>query len=179
MSACKIGAASDVYIPVSLRAGRNTLLIKSQHKDHVDNWCECMFLDAPIRRAYERSHLGLWTEAADAFAEAERRGPLNEFQSTMRIRSLLASGRAEEARGVFKEWTSRQGLDAADISAIDFLPPSKTEERKARLAPVREYVQANPQESWRYYTLANACLRAGEFAEAETQLRKALAKDSL
>src|SRR5262249_39487875 len=68
MAAWKIGSASDVYTPLSLSAGRNTLLIKSQHKDDVHNWCECMFLDAPVRRAYELSHLGLWTEAAAAFA---------------------------------------------------------------------------------------------------------------
>jgi tetratricopeptide (TPR) repeat protein/serine/threonine protein kinase len=176
MSAWKIGSGSDVYIPISLRAGRNTLLIKSQHKDNVDNWCECMFLDAPIRRAYELSYLGLWTEAADAFAEAERRGPLNEYQFRLRVHSLLALGRAEEARQVFAEMVRRHDQSGSlGVAETDFLPPNKNAERERRLAAWRKHVEEHPKSSPGYHRLANALFRAGQFAEAEANLRKAMA----
>lgn len=180
MAPWKIASATDVLIPISLREGRNTLLIKSRHKDGVHNWCECMFLDSPVRRGYERARLGLWAEAADAFAEADGRGPLNEYQTRLRVHSLLALGRDVEANQVFAEMVQRRDQSGSlGVAETDFLPPNKTEDRQRRIVAWRKQVDANPKSTAGYHRLANACFRAGQFAEAETNLRKAMAHDQL
>ncbi len=176
----KIGSASDVYIPISLNEGRNTLLIKSRHTDKVHNWCECMFLDSPVRRGYELAHLGLWADAANAFANADRRGPLNEYQLRLWIQSLAALGRDEEARQVFAEMVRRHDQSGSlGVAETDFLPPNKSEERERRIVAWRKHVEANPTNAPGYHRLANALFRAGHFAEAETNLRKAMTNDQL
>ena len=138
-----------------------------------------MFLDSPIRRAYEFLERGLWSEVADSLTEAEGRAPLDEHQSRLRIQALLAAGRDKEARRVFLELSDRHDAGEVWTSFVDFLPPDKTEDRERRLALVRKFVEELPSETYRYHRLANACLRAGEFAEAEKNLRKALVDDQL
>ena len=84
----------EAWVPIELRAGRNKLLLKTEGGD---GWCRCQLDDAPDRRAYLLKDLGLWAEAADQFALADRRGPLEPFRAMLRIRCLLAAGR--ERRG--------------------------------------------------------------------------------
>ena len=121
----------------------------------------------------------MWNEAADAFLEAEGRGPLWEYQSRLRIQALLAAGREEEARGVFLKLSDRSDFRSLSTADADFLPPNKTKDREGRLASVRTFAGERPTEAYRLHRLANACLRAGEFAEAETILNKLLADDRL
>lgn len=171
-----------IEIPVSLRKGRNTLLVRNRHDGEA--WCECAFLDAPIRRGYELVRMGLWAEAADAFAEADRRSPLHEYPSRLRIHALFAAGREAEARDVFAELVRRHdrsgSVDASiDLTQACLLPPDQGQDRERWLAATRRFVAANPAEMYRYHRLAHACFRAGKFGEAEVNLRKALAKEQL
>jgi serine/threonine protein kinase/tetratricopeptide (TPR) repeat protein len=175
----KFNPGDDVQIPVSLKAGRNTLLIKNRHTQKSHNWCECQFTDSPIRRASQFYHAELCEDAAAAFAEAERRSPLNTYQYRQWVASLLILGRDPEARRVFSDLSKMPDAGGHDAAVVDFLPPAKTEERDRRLANTLKFAAEAlasdaPGELWRYHRLANAQLRVGEFAEAETSVRKVL-----
>jgi tetratricopeptide (TPR) repeat protein/serine/threonine protein kinase len=166
--------AGIIEIPVTLRKGRNTLLVKNRHDNGA--FCECAFLDAPVRRGYELVRMGLWAEAGAAFAEADRRSPLHEYPSRLRIHTLLATGRDQEARQVFAELVRRHGRAGnLESSQADFLPPNKTGDRERWLAAARKFAETLPAQTYRYHRLANACFRAGQFGEAEKNVRQAIA----
>jgi tetratricopeptide (TPR) repeat protein len=167
-----------IQIPVTLRKGRNTVLVKNRHDKGAT--CECAFLDAPVRRGYELRNLALWNETADAFAEADRRAPLREYPCRLWVQALRAAGRDEEARQVFAEMVRRHGQTArTTVADADHLPPNMDEDREQRVAAVRKAAEEKPAETYRYHRLAHAYVRTGQFAEAELNLRKAMANDQL
>ena len=83
----KGGFDSEAHIPIALKAGRNTLLIKTQHVGSF--WCHCRFDDDPTQKAMNLLHLGLWSEAADALAEADRRVPLDAMTFRFRVHAAV------------------------------------------------------------------------------------------
>src|SRR5947207_15213013 len=92
LKAWKLVPDASNWIPVSLRAGRNIVLVKLSHAD-AHPWCHCQFHDHPLQQALFRLELGAWSEAADAFAEADRPAPLEAWRYTRWLRVLLAAGR--------------------------------------------------------------------------------------
>ena len=73
-AAWKLDGTGENRVPIALRAGRNTILLKIK-QINGSAWCECLFHDGPLQRGWELVRLGLWAEAADAFGEADRRAP--------------------------------------------------------------------------------------------------------
>ncbi len=164
----------EASIPIVLRAGRNQLLMKTSG----DAWCQFQFDDAPGRRAYALEDLGLWAEAADQFAEADRRGPLEPFRAMQWIRCLLASGRNDEARRVFAEAALRHDQTTNETARDHLgwacpLPPEKGPDRDQRVALERKLMDQE-NDSQKHFWLGHAFYRAARFDEAEKSLRRAI-----
>jgi serine/threonine protein kinase/Flp pilus assembly protein TadD len=165
----------EAWVPVSLRAGRNQLLLKTPGGDNAG--FRCLFHDAPERRAAVRLYdLRLWDEAAEEYAEADRRGPPNQFRTVLRVRSLLAVGRTDEARRAFAQTqlTHEQTWNE-HMSWACPLPPEKSPDRDLWVTLHQKMVEKNTKDVWGHFWLGNACYRAGRFDEAEKSIRQALA----
>jgi WD40 repeat protein/Tfp pilus assembly protein PilF len=176
--AWKLGSEGDTWIPVSLRAGRNTILVKISHVDGYP-WCHCQFHDHPLQQAIYRLTFGSWAEAADAFAEADRRVPLEPWRYERWLRCLVAAGRWEEYRRTFAEFVRRHDPPSGDVFLIELssgchLPPKQTPERDRLAKLAVKWVEQQPNLHSRHFWLANAYLRAGRFEEAEKSVRKAI-----
>ncbi|HEY8504168.1 MAG TPA: tetratricopeptide repeat protein, partial [Gemmataceae bacterium] len=174
----RIKPATPVRIPVTLRAGRNTLLAKNLYRDGK-GWCECRFTDSPYPRGWDLVELGLWAEGSDAFAEADRSAPLTPWVTRMRILFLLAAGRDEEARRVYAEMVRRYDRSGDDTFPVELavacpLPPERSAERdrlvRRQEAQAGEQPNSAPQQFW----LGYVCYRAARFEEAEKALRRAI-----
>jgi tetratricopeptide (TPR) repeat protein len=168
---------ADNWVPIALRAGRNQLLVKTRTSNP---WCECQFRDAPGRRVQGGMALGLWAEAADLWAEADRRGPLEPWRALHRIRCLLAVGRNDEARRVFAEVVLRHERTAneEELSHLAMacpLPPEKGADRDRWVDVLQKFVDKDPNTGWRHFWLGYAYSRAGRFDEAEKSIRRAIA----
>lgn len=166
----------EVWVPITLQAGRNQLLVKVNSA-----WCQCQFHDAPARRAFSMFELGLWSEAADLFAEADRLEPISPWWVLHRVRCLLAVGRNDEARRVFDEAVPRHE-QTTDKFARNHLglacpwPPEKNPDRDRAVALQLELMDREPN-TGKHYWLGHAYFRAARFDDAEKSIRQALARD--
>ena len=98
----KGGFDGEVTIPISLKSGRNTVLLKTKHVGSF--WCNCRFDDEPSRKAMNLLQLGLWSEAADAFAQANERVPLDATTFRFWIHALFAAGTKRQHGGRLPRW---------------------------------------------------------------------------
>jgi tetratricopeptide (TPR) repeat protein len=182
--AWKLNGNGENWVPIALRAGRNTLLLKIKHTNGPAS-CECMFHDGPLQRAWELVQLGLWTEAADAFGEADRRVSLEARPTWCRVFCLFAIGREDESRRVFGELVrryDRPGNDEvpSDLAVTCLLPGEKSADRDRWIVPLRTLSENAPNAYWLHHRLANAYFRAGRYAEAQTHIEQAVqAQDQL
>jgi len=171
----KLQGTADASVPIVLRAGRNEVLLKTQGGNA---FCQCQFDDAPGRRAYGLQDLGLWAEAADRFAEADRRGPLEPFRAMFRVRCLLAIGRNDEARRVFAEAVLRheQTTNESERAHLGWacpLPPEKGPDRDRSVA-LQQKLLDKESDTAKHFWLGHACFRAARFDEAEKSIRRAI-----
>ncbi|MFO0871916.1 MAG: hypothetical protein U0935_23570 [Pirellulales bacterium] len=162
-----------VEIPVTVRAGRNVLLVRNRHDQTV--FCECAFLDAPVRRGYRLAHLGLWADAAQAFAAADQRYPLHEYPSRLRIQCLLASGQDAAARRVFDELSRK--FDRPESTEISselprscLFPPANREDWRRWSVGMAQQTPETDAEAQLW--LANAYYRATDYPAALQLARK-------
>jgi serine/threonine protein kinase/tetratricopeptide (TPR) repeat protein len=175
----KYAARSEVPIPVGLTRGRNTILLKiGQAAEPLQ--CACSFHDRPELRATDLLQLGLWSEAADAFAEADRRSRLAPVRLWNWGACLLAAGREDESRRVFGELVRRHdrtsGEDVArELALVCLLPADIHPDRDRWLIPMRRHGEVNAKVPPVQHNLAYACFVAGRYAEAEQHLRRAIA----
>jgi tetratricopeptide (TPR) repeat protein len=177
LAAWGLGRGTPVSVPVVLRAGRNTLLVRIHPAGTRDGF-ECLIGDAPTRRAAELADLGLWPEAAAAFDEAERRTSLISWQEAQRLRFLLAAGRDGEYRDGFaamvRRYDDSDAVAPINLVAACFLPPDRTSTRAKWVKAHEQRVAREPRAAHAHFWLANAYYRAGRFAEAEKSLLKSL-----
>ncbi len=177
VAAWGIGKEHSIRVPVSLRAGRNTILVKvSGPKDR--RWFECLFHDAPALRATDLADLGLWPEAADAFAEADRREPLDAWRSHLRLLCLLAAGRHDDYRRAFAEMVRRHDRSGSEDIPIELarachLDPERTPDRDRWVKRLERHAALSPNGWEGHFLLGHAYYRAARFAEAERSLRRA------
>jgi tetratricopeptide (TPR) repeat protein len=176
--AWKLYNEGSTWIPVSLRAGRNAVLVKISHAEGAA-WYQCQFHDHPLQQAFQRLELGAWGEAADAFAQADRRAAVDVWRYSQWLRCLAAAGRSDEYRRGFAESLRRHAPPGAEWGLTElanscYLPPEKTAERERWVRHLAQLAEKEPNVNWRHYQLANAYLRAGRFEEAERSVRKAI-----
>ena len=177
-SAWKLNGNGENWVPIALRAGRNTILLKIK-QTNGPAWCECLFHDGPLQRGWELVRLGLWTEAADAFGEAARRAPLEARPTWCRVFCLYATGREDESRRVFDELVRRYDRPnveevPSDVGVTCLLSGQKSADRDRWIAPFRTLSQNAPNAFWLHHRLANGYFRAGRYDEAETEILKAV-----
>jgi serine/threonine protein kinase/tetratricopeptide (TPR) repeat protein len=166
----------ETSVPIVLCTGRNQVLLKIQA---AHAWCECQFEDAPGRRAYLFKDLGLWREAALAFAEADRRAPLEPFRAMFRVRCLLADRQYDEARRVFAQAVLRHDQTPNESARSHLgwacpLPPEKGRDRDQRVI-LQQKVMDRESDMAKHFWLGHAYFRAARFDEAEKSIRVAIA----
>jgi tetratricopeptide (TPR) repeat protein len=161
-------------VPVTLRAGRNTLLVK------VNNGIgPCYFrlrlADGPIDRAFALAEMGLWDEAAEQMRQANPHRIRDAWLSVRFAQLLLAAGDVEGYRRQC-EWMLQQfensasPLEACNLAWACTLAPdvAPDAERLVRIAELGR--DPSPAERYRIGVLGGALYRAGRFDEAIKRL---------
>jgi tetratricopeptide (TPR) repeat protein len=177
-AAWTLDGGRENWVPVALRAGRNTILLKFKQSSGPAS-CECVFRDSSLQRAWELVPLGLWAEAADSFGEADRHVPLDARATWVRIFCLYTAGREEESRRAFGELVrqlDRPGVIEvpSEIGVSCLLPGEKSTVRDRWIAPLRTLCEISPNAFWLRHRAANGYFRAGRYAEAEAEIQKAV-----
>jgi tetratricopeptide (TPR) repeat protein len=172
-------------VPVTLRAGRNTLLVKVS-KSIKTHTLALRLADSPIDRGRILAELGLWEEAALLLAKGYGREAIgweeierSQVQATL----CLASGNVEEYRRqcehVLDQYARAPNPNAAFLVARAYgLTPEGLGD-PARLVRVAKEGLTPPhdQELWRQFCLGLVYYRAGRFERAIEQLSKPVLKD--
>ena len=166
------GAAADseAHIPIALKAGRNTLLIQTQHVGSF--WCHCRFDDDPTQKAMNLLHLGLWSEAADALAEADRRVPLDAMTFRFRVHALFAAGRDDEARQAFAEMVRRYARPDSEDVNVELAPRVRAARREGRPGAAVDRCTLQDWPSGIPVTGLGSCSRTASTAEDTMPMRR-------
>jgi tetratricopeptide (TPR) repeat protein len=158
-------------VPVTLRAGRNTLLVKVV-AGRGNRFVNLRLGDAPLSRGLVHAQLGEWKEAVIAFRQwYERWGPpevQNSFFWRVLGPALLASGDAEGHRryctrifGRFGQTTDvNHSFDAAGLLT---LTPGAIADTDRLVQLAEKGLTPNPKENWRQIVVLLAYLRAGQY----------------
>ena len=159
------------HVPVTLHAGRNTLLVKVSQQGGLHSLI-LRIADDPIDRGHRLAELSLWREAADQYDRALRGSPAEDLSLSYRYAALLrAAGRAERCRRVvealFERHRSVSDLGVAHAIAMvcDLAPDARVD--FARLAELDEQyadlVKRRDGTEDLYFWAALTHLRAGRF----------------
>jgi tetratricopeptide (TPR) repeat protein len=173
-AAWSLAGVQGNWTPVTLRKGRNEILVKTLASNP---WNEVQFEDAPPRRAISLMEHTLWAEAADAWAEADRREQLEPYRVYHRVWCLLAIGRNDEARRVFEEAVVRNegNQNDAALSHLSFaspLPPAKGPDRDRWVEVFDRLLAKGDTDPLTLFSQVHAYYRAARFEEADKALRK-------
>jgi serine/threonine protein kinase/Flp pilus assembly protein TadD len=165
-------------VPVTLRPGRNTLLVKVIRGEEGHHF----FLrlgDEPSSRGFTLAEMGLWKEAAEAwkplFAENL---PSDSWLWHQYAPWLLLSGDDEGYRKL-RERVPRQAeavtdyWQAAGIGRVCVLSSDAIPDVDHLIALVTKFCDDRPKEFWNLEALAYLAYRAGRYEEAEKFLKRA------
>lgn len=171
----KGGIDREVQIPISLHAGRNTLLIKAKRVNGF--WCNGRLHDDPTQKGIDLLHLGLWSEAADALAVADRLAPLGPAQYQFRVHALYTARRDDEAQRAFGVMVRRFDCSSSkwlvpQVSFACVLPPEQAADRDLWIATLEQRLELD--QFWTFFLLGYAEYRGGRFAPAEKHIREAM-----
>ncbi|MFL5242673.1 MAG: protein kinase domain-containing protein [Gemmataceae bacterium] len=156
-------------VPVTLRAGRNTLLAKvnnilGEHKFTL------LVDDCSLGRVLKYAELGLWKEAADELAKGSKSGFPN-FQSLRFASLLLAAGDTEGYRRYRKQLLGLAespvdlypGLEIAFACSL-LAEPGMDMTRLVELAG--KWKEPDPKNHWNDFFGGVTLYRAGQFEQA-------------
>ncbi len=166
--------AAAEQVPVVLRAGRNTLLVKVASPG-APRFFRLRFDDRPLDRAFHRADLGLWSDAVGEFrCWLERVGPA-EVEDPQVWRAypllLLAAGDTEGYRGQCAHLLERYGEnpDATPRWALAYdlaLSPGTVADTAFLVQLAEESRKLNGRDPSRALVLLLARYRAGEHESA-------------
>ncbi|MBI1917216.1 MAG: protein kinase [Planctomycetes bacterium] len=159
-------------VPVTLRAGRNTLLAKVSNRSgrspHL--YLDVRLGDSPLDRGLAFAEMGLWQESAPHFIKAFEKSVDEEGYFTAPV--LVLSGRVEAHRRLCAELLARFGDAASPDAALHVviacsLAPEGDKDT-ARLLELAKRAQRPelPAERWRLFLVGLAHYRAGQFEQA-------------
>jgi serine/threonine protein kinase/tetratricopeptide (TPR) repeat protein len=164
-------------VPVTLRPGRNTLLVKVIRGEGEHHF----FLrlgDEPSSRGLAFAELGLWKEAAEAwkplFAEEL---PSDHWLWTQFARWLLLSGDDEGYRKLRERVLRQAGIVtdywlAKSVGEVCVLSADPIPDVDNLIALVTKLYEERPKEFWHALNLAYLDYRAGRYEEAEKILKR-------
>ena len=137
-------------VPVTLRAGRNTLLAKVTHPEGLHD-LHVRLGDNPIDRGEALAELGLWPQAAALYTQALAEGAPEDFEFYRRLAtlSLAAGDRAgyhhTRARMLEQFGNTVVPSTAASLAWLAFLGPAPIAEA-AQLGRIVELDRQQPEE---------------------------------
>ena len=158
-------------VPVTLKAGRNTILARVLHPavgHDSDTWhvLLCRLADTPEDRVIDLGLRGLWPEAAAA-ARRIRPGPrLNSWWLAQRAILDLVVGDRAGYEEVSREMATRPA-DDGNVIWMAVLDPGSGFPMDRIVEGAKKNVR--PAESWTRHGLAMAYYRAGRFAESAAE----------
>jgi tetratricopeptide (TPR) repeat protein len=163
-SADAVGWLTWTRVPVVLRPGRNTILVKTASQQFM-----ALLSDEPAARAWELFKFGNFDRAAETYARVLQ-SPAHQWIVRHACFAALVAGDQEAYREFSKRLPSRSnaGLDA-ELGLLDAEVYANTEVPKAdlpRLKSILERWYANPnrkREPWFERMSASSHYRLGEF----------------
>jgi tetratricopeptide (TPR) repeat protein len=165
----------EFLAPVTLRAGRNTLLARVSHHSG-DQGLRLRAADFELDHASLLAEFARWPEAAELFDRADKRGQmLAPWPLARQIELLAALGDREgylrrAARLADFDGTIRP--DPYDAAVALGILPSTLWSADRLIERAREAIAVNPAEAWRKLPLGLAYYRAGRFREALEHLKE-------
>jgi len=163
----------EFLLPATLRAGRNTLLVKVSHSSGGHS-LRLRSDDFELDHAYLLAEFGRWSEAADAFDQAERRGQfVHPWPKARQIELLAALGdrdRYLRAAARLADWDGRDRPEPYDVALALGMMPNKLVSPERLIEIARQGIAVNPAEAWRKLPLGLAYYRAGRYREALAHL---------
>jgi choice-of-anchor C domain-containing protein len=157
-------------VPVTLKAGRNTLLCKIS-RDSGANDFYLRIADNLFDRAILHARLGQWNTAADLFARGMDRQPLAEsFLFRCCAQAHLIAG---DTAG-YRRYLDRmdENSDSFDLAFAGGLLDGAV--KATRLVELAEHALEGRKESWLFYAAGLAHYRAGQFDQAIGRLEQSL-----
>ncbi len=161
-------------VPVTLHAGRNTLLVKVSQVNggHV---LMLRLADSALDRAMALAELGLWASAVNVLPRPDADRLPHDIVSLRCACLRLAAGdmqgyrqECETMLGQFEQATS-SGI-ACNLAWACTLAPDLVPDAERLVQAARKGLDPQPQERYRLGVLGRALYRAGRFDEAVTQL---------
>jgi serine/threonine protein kinase/Tfp pilus assembly protein PilF len=173
-------AGPEFLVPVSLRAGRNTLLVRVSHSSDGHD-LRLRSDDFELDRAYLTAEFGRWPEAAKLLDQADDRHQiLHPWPMARRAELLAALGdkdRYLRTAALLADFDGAARPDPYDVAITLGLMPNDLVSHDRLIEIARQAVALNQSETWRQSSLALAYYRAGRFREALDQLPARLRAD--
>ncbi|HKB38294.1 MAG TPA: tetratricopeptide repeat protein, partial [Gemmataceae bacterium] len=160
-------------VPVTLKPGRNTLLVKANDRDG-GFWFRVRLADNPMDRGMERADLGLWKESATAFSRWQARNPPDEQRDAFWYSEALVrvlAGDVERYRRHCEYGRLRYG-DKGDLRPY-LLVPEGAPDTAWLVQAAKKIQEAAPKEHWHLVTLGIAHYRAGQYEAALRHIERA------
>jgi len=163
----------DFLVPATLRAGRNTLLVRVSHRSG-GHGLRLRAADFELDRAYLLADFGRWAEAADFFDRAGSRGKfLGPWPKARQIELLAALGdrdRCLRAATRLADWDGPVRPDPYEVALALGMMPNEVVSPERLIDIARQGIAVKPAEAWRKLPLGLALYRAGRFREARDHL---------
>jgi tetratricopeptide (TPR) repeat protein len=154
-------------VPVTLRAGRNTLLVKVSNVTR-DHYFHLRLADNPSDQAFTRAELGLWDEAAALLAEVFKGKPPTNTQLWHRQAALLllsgdTEGYCRHCAALLKRYGAATDATQAYSTALACnLAPAPGRDTSVVLRQAERALKARPNQAGELFEVAVARHRAGQ-----------------
>lgn len=167
---------SVIPVPVVLRSGRNTILVKVS-KLAAGHAFQMRLSDGAYDRALAAAKFGLWDDAAQPTVQYFRRQPLpiSDFW-VVRIWCLQAAGKSEEAA----RWSARffqmtgntnDPIDAFRVTSVCQVPAESPDLAHLREA-LEKWFPAGESIHWQHYCAGVGLYRLNQLEQALKHLRR-------
>jgi tetratricopeptide (TPR) repeat protein len=168
-------APTPVRIPITLKAGRNVLLLKVNSEGGPPS-VAVRLGDAPFVRGDDLASVGLWKEALASHKRGIE-GTTESHRQRMYALLLLLNGDKDAFRNYCRELTkqhrSATGTDAAVTIAHTWCLAPDPDMPAGELIELAETAATGVKHSWVEFELALALYRAGKFEKALAKLDQA------
>jgi eukaryotic-like serine/threonine-protein kinase len=173
----------EVLVPITLRTGRNTLLVRLRHRTGYHS-IRVRSDDFELDHSYLLAEFGRWAEAADFFDRADAKGEcLHPWSKARQIELLAALGdrdRYLRAAARLADWDGAIRSDPAEVARALGIMPNELLSPDRLIELAQQGVALNPSDAWRKVALGLAYYRAGRDRRAtECLSERALEQDRL